>query len=465
MSSLSQHERTAARRLRAILWLVLPVLLASAVDLAGEPVVPSAKVIVTLKLKYRGQITGPVLEYDDDQITIEYNQAPMGFVWADLKTPSAYQARKKLLIAERGGKNFLTADDYFGLGMFGLSRDNPMLARQEFDRAIKLDRSFDARAKEAFDEYRERKRRRPQARLPESHDQKARHDRDKLLTDRPGEDHGPLKYEQLPPEVNEKIIEKLRERAREIMAQFEELVMIETPHFIILTDWNESDRKALVKWVERMYEELCDQFDFPPTDNIWLGKCPIYCFRAQSAYVKFARQIDHYEAEHARGYARTATNGYVHIVVYRPGRSVADYDRFATTLVHEGAHAFVHRYHSHGLIGGWISEGLANLIAEKVLNDHCTTGEEAHSVARQYVLQGKSIQDLLAQTGSMPGHDYPVAHSVVEFLIHRDRKAFVQTIIDVKQGQDIEAAIAANYNGMAYSDLEKEWTQYVMRYY
>ncbi len=242
-----------------------------------------------------------------------------------------------------------------------------------------------------------------------------------------------------------------------------DLVLLETRHFLIWTDWPEAKRNLIPDWAEQLYNVMCDEFGFPRDDPIWLGKCPLFCFKNKRRFEKFAKSVDGYDGRTALGYTKTTTGGYVHVVLRRLGDRPEDIDKFAVTMVHEASHAFMHNYGPPKNLPPWLNEGLADYIAERVLGDRCPTGENAVALARQYVAQKKSIREVFEFKTSPPGHFYPICQSLVQYLIQRDGDAFVAMINDLKAGMDAEKALKKHYTGMNLNVLDQSWRIWVKK--
>ena len=411
---------------------------------------------MTLKLQIGGEVFGEVLDATDELIVIDYLGAICAFAYDELQVASAYQAKRNLLIRERGDAEALTPEDHFALGQYALRRDHPVLATVEFKEAQRLDPAFGGRIAAARQEYRARRK-----------------------AGRGAAERSPLE-EDIPPggqttlpgltetiqsvgsQEQARIIELYKRFAQSVRDQINpDLVLIETDHFLIWTDWKRHRREALGDWCERMYAALSAQFGLDPAGNVFWGKCPIFCFRSKARFLRFGRTYDNWQITSANGYTRTAPNGHVHVVVYRRTPSPYETDRFAGTLVHEGTHAFLHRYGRTGHVGGWVGEGLAEYMAEQVLADRCLYGEATELVARQYVRRNIPIGNLLRTTGLPKPHEYRIAHSLVGFLIERDSAAFAQLIADLKRGYRVEAALRRNYDGMTFGTLEASWREHV----
>jgi len=416
---------------------------------------------LTAKLIVGGEIFGPVLDHSDELLVLEYRGVPVAVAFEEMKVASAYQVKRTLLARQRGGNDRLSAEDHFNLGQYASRRDHPALANKEFKEAQKLDGSYRSRIAAVREEYRTRAR-----------DTDPTGPRSQLEEELSDNDVSAL------PGLSESVnglSSQDRDRVTEVYKRFgqsvrdeinEDLVLVETDHFLLWTDWNRIYRPQLAQWCEGMYAALCVQFGLEvgqgqgPDDNIFLGKCPVFCFRSKARFLRFARTYDHYKRTSIVGYTQTAANGHVHVVLFRRGPSGLDVDQFAGTLVHEGVHAFLHRYKRTGHISGWVGEGLADYIAEQVLGDRCVYGERADLIARQYVLREIRIGDLLSKTWQPQAHEYPIACSLVGFLIERDREAFAALIGDLKDGHGVEQALQRNYD-MTLEALEAAWREHV----
>ncbi|MBU0717913.1 MAG: hypothetical protein KJ749_06660, partial [Planctomycetes bacterium] len=237
-----------------------------------------------------------------------------------------------------------------------------------------------------------------------------------------------------------------------------DVTLVETDHFLIWTDWHPRNRPRLAQWGEAMYTALSRQFELDPSEQVFLAKCPIFCFRNKARFLKFARKFDGQDVKSSIGYTRSIErNGHVHVALYRRGSTEADFDRFAGTLVHEGTHAFVHRLYSTRLIPNWINEGLADAVAEQVLGDSCPNAENAALLARQYVRYDWPIEGLLHSVGPIEIHQYALAHSVVAYLQSQGAKQFAEFIRSLKEGNSVSFALAAVYDGMTLAHLEARW--------
>lgn len=425
---------------------------------------------VELKLRTGATLRGTVVDHNDDAIVVVNKGTPYVAAWMEIKTQSAYVAKRELLALRRGGNDQLTAADHYELGVFVLSRGRDDLARSQFNRSARLDPTYKKKGDQALTDARsDRRRKRDNAAPlePETGDRDESGIAGPSLADRLDQGIEPPDHVWTPlnPTPSD------RERIRKIYLSFGEsvrdqiapdLTLMETEHFLIWTDWAQRDRLRLSQWCEAMYTALCHQFDLDPTKTLFLAKCPIFCWRSGSRFRKFAKTFDGYSGADSIGYTRSIEkNGHVHLALLRRGRSPEDFDLFASTLVHEGTHAFVHRLFSTRLIPHWVNEGLAELMAERVLGDRCPAGEKASLLARQYARYNWSVGAMLSRSKPIEVHEYALAHSLIEHLESSGRLRFADFIRRLKNGETLIEAVSGSYDGMTLSELESSWRKRV----
>ncbi|MFQ5413635.1 MAG: hypothetical protein ACE5E6_04165 [Phycisphaerae bacterium] len=450
-------------------------------------------IAVELKLLTGGAVRGLVVDHTEHGIVVARGVTPYVFAWSEIEAGSAFRARRDLLVLERGGVADLTAADHFQLGRFALQRGRTMTARQQFAIAARLDPQYAAAADDALKALRRadprdaggvpfdgsgRSRAAPGRGGDSGPDHRGRGDGDRG-GDGVRNGAGPRQAPTLAERVDAGILEAaqdvgggapsagLRARVRGVYLSFGDavreafgrgVVLVESEHFLIWTDWDARGRAQLARWCEAMYGALCDVFGIDRSRDVFLAKCPVFCWRDKARFRRFAARFDGFDATEAVGYTRSIqATGHVHVVLFRRGRCDADLNAFACTLVHEGSHAFIHRVHGGRLIPHWVNEGLAELVAERVLGDRCPTGENAALLARQYARYGWSIGDLLVNPGPIAVHQYALAHSLVAYLESLGRDRFSGFVAGLKEGSTIAGALADNYDGLTPAALEAGW--------
>ncbi len=408
-------------------------------------------VSVQIRLRTGGEVTGLIVDHDDHGIVIVRDKMPYVFAWREMELASALAARRAALVLLRGGEDQLTGEDWFAMGLMALRWDRNDVAGGQFREAEKRDKQLKARVREALEEYRRRK----QARAAEDPFEDAVNDE---------RENQASEWADAVPERPADIEAQLSDAYHTFGAKVQEVlgkdvVLLESEHFLVWTDWEGKLRDQLPRLCESMYAALSEQFGIAPDEQVFAAKCPVFCFRSKAKFRKFARYFDGYEAVSATGYTRSIErHGHVHVVLLRPGKSEIDFDQFACTLVHEGSHAFVHRLYTHRLIPHWVNEGLAELMAERVLGERCDVGETADLLARQYARYDWKLDGLLQSASPLEVHQYPAAHSIVAYLQSRDRAKFVEFVRRLKDGRSSSEALADAY-GLSIEELDRGWRE------
>lgn len=443
---------------------LLSLSLALALSPAGSLAGPTTTIDV--RTLTGGGLTGQVVTHTGFGVVVVSDNTPYVFAWEELEPGAAFKARRDLLALERGGDRRLTAADHFQLGVYALSRDLSAPALRAFKDAERLDPSYAARAAEARAAHRAARDTtdpRPvlEAEPPEPEGDAPAHTPLAELV-------GAALSGQLSPGPPD---EAARARVRAVYDRFGAMVvaemgagvsLLETPHFLIWTDWDRSTRERIGVWSEAMYAALCEAFHLDPNTDVFLARCPVFCWKNKARFQRFARVFDGHDGRGAVGYTRSIErSGHVHMVLYLQGRAPADLEAFGATLVHEGTHAFVHRLHSTRLIPHWVNEGLAELTSERVLGDGSPAGEKAALLAEQYVRHRWPVGQLVGRAGPIGVHEYPLAASLVTYLVSLGEERFARFMAALKDGRTLPESLAAAYDGMNLDTLEAGWRAWV----
>jgi hypothetical protein len=439
----------------------------AAIGLAAEPAGTTKTIQTTLKLRTGGSITGPVADYDEYAVVVVAEDKPYAVAWMELEPGSAIEAMRALLSFRRGGEKMLTAEDHFQLGKLGLQHGRRGLATDEFREAERLDRTMAGRVRVVLERHtQEPGGREAEGLTTEPLESVDRKDNSAVGWSIPLDaepSSSPTVARRPSPEHGEQVLSAYRQygaKVQEVLGR--DITLVESEHFLIWTDWEPRYRKRLGEWLESAYAALCRQFELDPAENVFLAKCPVFCFKARGKFQRFGRDFDGYDARDATGYTRSIeSNGHVHVVLLRQGRTPVDFDRFAWTLVHESTHAFVHRLHSSRLIPHWVNEGLAEWTAEAVLGDRCPAKEVASLASRVLVRHDVPTRPLLESAAPIEVHEYPIAHSTVAYLLFSDSTRFRGFLKSLKSGDEVGAALSASYEGLTIDQLESRWRQAV----
>lgn len=415
-------------------------------------------VSLDIRLNTGGRVGGVLLGGDADVVLLECDGFPCAFGYDQLLADSAHRTRLAVLSRQRGARDRLTAADHYELGLLALRHRRPAYARRDFAAATRLDESYRGRGAAALDAFRG-------GCSPPGGGVTAKpalsFDGDTSSTD--------ITFSPVASSGGGEDAERAARRAAivagykrvgaDIRAQVgSDLVLRETAHFLIWTDWARAEHEALSAWCEGMYASLARRFGVAGRASIFEGKCPVFCLRSRKRFAEVAGLLDGYDVSGALGYTRSDDNGHVHVVVCRQGGSCAARDAFAATLIHEGTHAFLHRYGSSHRLPMWVNEGLANYVADGVLGDRCPNDHAAAATARAVVRGGYDIGPVFAADAMLDARYYAVAHSLVALLIDRDAAGFVGMIDDLKAGATVGSALLERY-GLTLETLERAWRE------
>lgn len=422
---------------------------------------------VLVALNTGGSLRGAVLDWNAHGLVLLGGERPYVFSWNELDADSGLAVQRQLMAAERGDLR-LSAEQHLRLGEYALRRNRRAAASEELTEAVRRDPSLKARAEALVAAHPPRKRDRDGS-FPKT---EPRGDAEEgpggasgAMTFEPALTSGESSGGMVRPsaEARARILQVYLRFGRQVQeAIAKQIALVETEHFLIWTDWAKAEHALLAEWCERMYAELAQQFGVPDGETVFLAKCPVFAFRSANRFRRFARTFDGYDAAQSAGYTRSIeSNGHVHLALLRFGDSEADYDQFAWTLAHEGTHAFLHRWHATRLIPHWVNEGLAEWMAQRILGPRCPAGANARMLARVYVQHDMPIRDLLDEAGPIETHQYPLAHSVIEYLSTGGAERLTGLVRELKEGRSVSEALADQWEGLTPERLDAEWRRWV----
>jgi hypothetical protein len=254
----------------------------------------------------------------------------------------------------------------------------------------------------------------------------------------------------------------LAERTRQTITPT--LHLIETQHFLIFSAWNTSNDSSLAVLCEQMFEKLVEQFGVRNPASVWIGKCPVYLFWEPVHYARFISEVDQSEQldpnmAHATGY-HASRGGFAYVVINGVSAFGTNLEearlKFYHVLVHEGTHAFLHRFVSPRPLPLWLEEGLADYLAATLV-----PRSEANRVyliaARRALTSPDKVRQLLDKEEDLSPNEYGLAQSIVRFLLVRDRTGVIKLVQLIKRGAHQQPALREAYH-LSPADLVKSWT-------
>ncbi len=384
------------------------------------------------------KLAGNVSQWDGDGVTIHVGDKDRNLNWPELTPTSAFVLRHRLIDQN-------SAADWVALGKMGWE----MGLREQGKLALATAVRMDPTLKPQVDETLSRPATRPtivhaSMRSPTS---------------------APVKFLKSTPEQDAQAIATAQKVSAAVAGAMKiNFTEIQTTHFIIFTDWDPREFDFLKTNIEGAYGAVARQFDVPVKENVFVGKLPVFMFKDQRDFIRYAKQFDDLPAnQNLLGYYAGHGNGTGHMAMWKPRRQVngvqgqSAEEQWAYTLTHEFTHAFVDRYKSNRRIPRWLNEGLAEVIAQAQFPQ-----PNRKTLARE-MAQNDAPLDQLFDDDQMPGGEYyPVMQTMVEMLIQQDLGLFLKYFDAIKDGEKPEPALK-KYFGVDYQGLEKAWKQYVSR--
>ena len=444
----------ARLRPRTLLCLLLLALCPTA---AAVEVSPPVTVSLTVLDDPRQSVVGDMAAYDDDGLTLDVRGGERRrFAWVDLTSQAAFIARYRL-VDESDARQWLA------LGEFGRAVGAGRQAEQALLKAVRLDPSLAAEAASIRGLPADSLRRPPATRPIEPpatfrRRRRRRRERHAAADDRrprrPRRPRGGVSKFQ--PVGNGEAAAAMQQARRDAQESLQRLGVrmrsLETPHFLIFTDWDPVDDAFLADSLENAYRLVSREFDIGFEQNVFVGKLPVYMFDAHEQFLRYAREIDGQEGfrDSVAGYYRGRSDGMGKMAMSKP-RSTRDVglavarQLWARTLTHEFTHAFFARYRSNAFVPRWLNEGLAEVVAERVYPRPGAT-----ETARRIALSGKSIADLFDDAKMPPADFYPVAMTLVQALYRESPAKFGRYVDRIKAGDDPQAAMR-NLYGVDYA--------------
>ena len=237
------------------------------------------------------------------------------------------------------------------------------------------------------------------------------------------------------------------------------LTEIETPHCLVFTDWEPAEQGFLKKNVEGAYLSAAKMFDFPVNENVFPGKLPVYVLTKKEVFVALNDALGKPGMDKYIGTFDVTDEGIGYGCMYRasPSKSMNAQEclmEFGRTLSWNMTDAFVARYRTNKDLPSWLSKGLAAHVSFSQF------AQENQKNAIQRFLWKKRSVGAIFTDGSRDFDSDAVAASIVEMLLAKDAKAFVQLINKVKDGEVAETALKETYK-LGYADTEKLWNAWI----
>lgn len=251
----------------------------------------------------------------------------------------------------------------------------------------------------------------------------------------------PPHWPELTDEAHAKMIQRLKGFSEQTAEKVNgNLQLLETKFFLFYTDLPPAEARKWARLLDKMYNRLCDLFAIEKGTNIWYGKALIFVFSQEQDYHTFWAVMMEVNSRTSAGMCYSYGDGRVIIAFYR---QPVEMD-FATILVHESVHGFLHRYQSPKRIASWINEGLADVIAYELVPKSTRVPRKQHWAKSEMKKRGNMGGDFFT-ADHIDGWQYGIASGLTTYMIKQHKKGYVAFIKGIKGGQSWEQSLANNY--------------------
>jgi hypothetical protein len=224
---------------------------------------------------------------------------------------------------------------------------------------------------------------------------------------------------------------------------------VESDFFILY--WSGDRREAAtwaVSWLDATYRDLAAILGVDPTTNLFWGKAVVFIFETE----------DQFRLVEAQVFNQFVPRGQAAMAHYEgPKAFIAAHRRkddvmFRADLAREVAHVVMHRFVSPRRLPPWAHEGLAEYMAQQVI-DESPIHEGLRDEALRLVRGGLPTREWLAmdwRDGSWRGREergYEVCHLVVDYLINVSGGSFAGFTRSCKSGTAWQEAFATHFGG------------------
>lgn len=217
---------------------------------------------------------------------------------------------------------------------------------------------------------------------------------------------------------------------------------VETTHeFIFATDIPTGEVAGVVASLDRMHDLLCDLYDIPAGEPVWLGKCLVIAFQREEDFHAFGRRVTGEIPAGVHGACHQSPDGRVFVTCHKgPDQLV-----FEHMIVHETSHGFSHRWLSPVKLPNWLNEGIAEWIACQVV-PACRQVAAKEAKARALMATTGTVGNDFFTAANIAGDQYGIASGLVRFMAGRDRRRFKRFVRGIKEGATVEDSLSTSFN-------------------
>ncbi len=259
---------------------------------------------------------------------------------------------------------------------------------------------------------------------------------------------GVWRWSEVTDEKYEREITRQKQYLEDIKTKFPRTIYYESEHFYYLTDAPKPIAVECMKYLEAMYERLCEVFEFKKDARVWIGKCIVCAFAFQQDFLRFEQEFfgeTAFQFTDATGLAHLSSDGNVLISLFYGDISKMESRwKFIGTLVHETTHGFLHRYRARQRIPLWVNEGIADFMVSVIVPADRQPALKQQNALKQ-MRQFGSVGGLMTAEGPLEAWQYGVASGLVGFMLKYDSHAFKMFLDDMKEGKEWTEALKKHY--------------------
>ncbi|NOZ23473.1 MAG: DUF1570 domain-containing protein [Planctomycetes bacterium] len=421
---------------------------------------------IAVKMSSGIKIRGTLESVSEDGIVLRWMGREKKLPWSDLHPETIYEIRRSRLDSS-------SAEDHIKLGDYCAENNLPDQAKKEYQAALKLDPTLRDKIEQAIGKIPEPSRGRSAPKKTKKHEPAPKV---KAAAKAPGEKPAPPPKQMTQAELmvaGAELMKKMHEdpvkyynewiRLQKLhLKQVEEKLNFkfftyETDHYIYHSTMSPAATKKISNGCEDLYKKMSKVFRIEKNDLLWAGKCIVHLFETEQQFIRFAVDIDGFDAGSARnvgGYF-SHQGRFVHIAIPKTSRGKKG---FEATLIHEGAHAFLQLFNEDVFIKPWIHEGVA-----QYFEHNCFPNEPEWAYKKATLRSNRlSLSDLRAAK-SFIGMDamtmnryYSSSWGALDFMIRANPKKFVKFIRALKKGKTEEEAMKEGFH-CSMREFELAW--------
>jgi hypothetical protein len=424
-------------------WSVLAVLCgALAAPCFGElkPTTLEKPIYVQVSLREGAEkVSGSLIKFDNETLVVKTGGGERVLEWEKLSGASAFAVRAQVIDRK-------SADAWLELAELAMRNDLREQAKRAVSEALKIDPKSRLKGDAIL-----------RAQGPAKPTTKAVAE---AKAGDPGTADGAdvVRYQKPTTEQEKAAMARFRKTSAEVQGKLSiKLAEFETAHFIVFTNWPQDQWGFLKENLEGAYAAVSRQFNIPATENVFVGKLPVYMLDKPLDFYRFA--VADGGPSEAAGYYRGWSDGGGHMVMSKPdlkNRSPQQAERrWAKTLTHEFTHAFVARYRTNRFVPRWLNEGTAEVIAYAQFPEFASYSRALEMANRNF-----EFEKAFEKQEGLSAELYPVWFTIVEALAKDNPNAFIAMFNDIKDGVEAEEALKKHYK-VGYKEMRGPWEKYV----